>query len=153
MRFVIYLILLCSCLPFVLTRPFFGLCLYYVVSLMQPKILCWRGDFQDGMLVGVPLVIGAIAFGIRRTSLQPQLDPKTGLIKSIKETLTRNPLFEPSWGLALMAVLLLYISVTRVLVATPMSNNAYSFRSLIKLLIVVALLTGLASDLPRFRIL
>ena len=153
MRFVVYLVLLCSCLPFVLTRPFFGLCLYYIVSLMQPKVLCWRGDFQDGMMVGVPLVVGAIAFGIRRATLQPQIDLKTGQVMSIKETLTRNPLFEPSWALALMAVLLFYISVTRLIVATPISNNAYNYRSLIKLLTVVTLLTGLASDLRRFRIL
>jgi probable O-glycosylation ligase (exosortase A-associated) len=153
MRFVVYVALLCAVLPFVLTRPFFGLCVYYVVSLMQPKILCWRGDFQDGMIVGVPLVIGAIAFGIRRRTLQPQRDPKSGEIVSVKESLIRNPLFEPSWTLALLVVLLTYITITRLLVPTPLSNNTYTYRSLIKLLIVVVLLTGLASDLRRFRIL
>ncbi|HVP11345.1 MAG TPA: O-antigen ligase family protein [Phycisphaerae bacterium] len=153
MRFTLYLVLLFATLPFVLTRPFFGLCVYYVVSLMQPKMLCWRGDFQDGMLVGVPLVMGAIAFGIKRRTLLPQKDHRSGSILSVRETLTRNPLFEPSWPLALMVVLLMYVSVTRFLVPTPISNNSYSYRSLIKLLTVIILLTGLAADLRRFRIL
>ena len=153
MRIAVYIVILCAMLPFVLTRPFFGLCLYYVVSLMQPKVLCWRGDFQDSMMVGVPLVIGAIAFGVQRRTLLPRKDPKSGEIVAVKETLARNPLFEPSLLVVLFVVLLAYISVTRLLVPTPISNNSYSYRSLIKLLIVVVLLTGMAADLGRFRIL
>jgi probable O-glycosylation ligase (exosortase A-associated) len=153
MRFILYVALLLAVLPLVLTRPFFGLCVYYIVSLMQPKFLCWRGDFQDGMLVGVPLVVGAIALGVKRLTLTPSLSPKTGHVLAIKKGYARNPLFEPSWTLALMVVLILYISITRLLVPFPLSSNAYQYRSLLKLLLVVVLLTGLAADLPRFRIL
>jgi len=153
MRFILYVAVLVAILPLVLTRPFFGLCVYYVVSLMQPKFLCWRGDFQDGMLVGVPLVIGAIAIGVKRLTLTPNLSPKTGHVIAVKRDYVRSPLFEPSWPLALIVVLVLYISITRLLVPYPLAANSYHYRSLLKLLLVVVLLTGLAADLPRFRIL
>lgn len=153
MRFILYISILIAILPLILARPFFGLCVYYVVSLMQPKFLCWRGDFQDGMIVGVPLVVGAIAFGVKRLTLSPTLSPRTGQVITVKKSFTRNPLFEPSWALGLIVLLVLYISVTRLLVPFPLSANSYHYRSLLKLLLVVVLLTGLASDLPRFRLL
>lgn len=153
MRFVLYVTILLAVLPLVLARPFFGLCVYYVVSLMQPKFLCWRGDFQDGMLVGVPLVVGAIIVGVRRKTLLPQTSPKTGKIVGIKQAFTRSPPFEPSWMVALLILLVVYISVTRLLVPFPLSANTYYYRSLLKLVLVLLLLTGLVSDLGRFRTL
>ncbi len=153
MRFILYVGILCAILPLVLTRPFFGLCVYYVVSLLQPKMLCWRGDFQDAMLVGVPLVVGAVAFGVGQISLAPMRDPKSGRILRLKERLVRNPLFEPSWPLALFVALVAYIAVTRLMVPFPIKDTSYQFRGLCKVLLVVMLLTGLASDLRRYRIL
>jgi len=153
MRFLLYVTLLIVILPIVFTRPFFGLCVYCVVSILQPKLLCWRGDLQDAMLVGVPLVIGAILFGVRRITYKAEHHPKTGQIVKLKETLGRNPLFEPSWQLGLFVLLLVYISVTRLIVPFPMSNNTYHYRSICKVLFVVVLLTGLTSDLRRMRVL
>ena len=60
MRFIIYASVLFAVLPLVFYRPFIGLCVYYIVSILQPKVLCWRDEFQDALLVGVPLVIGAM---------------------------------------------------------------------------------------------
>jgi len=153
MRFVLYACILFAILPIVLTRPFFGLCVYYVVSLLQPKVICWRGDFQDAMLVGVPLVIGAVAIGVKRIALAPVRDKKSGRIVAVKERLVRNPLFEPAWPLVLFVLLIGYVAVTRLFVPYPLSNTSYQFRSLCKVLLVVVLLTGLAGDLRRYRIL
>jgi probable O-glycosylation ligase (exosortase A-associated) len=153
MRFAIYVTLLFAILPLVLTRPFFGLCVYYVVSLLQPKLLCWRPSFQDAMLVGVPLVVGAIATGVRRLSVDVERDPRTREPRSLSRRLIRSPLFEPSWPLAACAALFAYIAVTRLVVPYPLANNSYQFRSLCKVLVVVVLMTGLASDLRRFRVL
>ncbi len=85
MRFFLYVSVLLLILPLVFMRPFFGLCVYYVVSLLQPKFLCWRGDFQDAILVGVPLVVGAIAIGVRRTQVTPKIDQATGNVRSVIE--------------------------------------------------------------------
>ncbi len=153
MRFALYAALLFAILPIVFARPFFGLCVYYVVSLMQPKLLCWRPDFQDALLVGVPLVVGAVAFGVKRAALEARRDPKTGEIIGVFKRFTRNPLFEPSWMLAMIVLLLAYITVTRPLVPFSMSHSTYHYRSLVKILFVVVLLTGLAADLRRFRVL
>lgn len=153
MRFAIYLVLLFSVLPFVLLRPFFGLCVYYVVSLLQPKYFCWHPDFQDAMLVGVPLVIGAIAIGVRRTQLHARKEPNTGRLVGIAPKSIRNSLIEPSWPLLVCLLLLLYVTITRVLVPYPLENNVFQYRSLCKMLLVMALLTGLASDFHRLRII
>ncbi len=153
MRFILYVCILCAILPIVLTRPFFGLCVYYVVSLLQPKLLCWRGDFQDAMLVGVPLVVGAVALGVRRVSVEPVQDRKTGNIVRVVRRIVRSPVFEPAWPFVLFVVLIGYIAISRLFVPYPLSPTSYQFRSLCKVMLVVVLLTGLASDLRRFRIL
>ncbi len=153
MRFLLYVAILVVILPFVLTRPFFGLCVYYVVSLLQPKLLCWHGGFQDAMLVGVPLVIGAVAFGVKRIAVEPETDRKTGQIIGVREKLVRNQFFEPAWPIVLFVLLVAYISITRLFVPYPLSHTSYQLRGLCKVLLVVVLLTGLASDLRRFRIL
>ncbi len=153
MRFALYLAILCAILPIVLTRPFFGLCVYYVVSLAQPKLLCWHGDFQDALLVGVPLVVGVVAFGVKRFRPFPKRDARTGAIVGVGKNLVHNSLFEPAWPLALFVLLVVYIGFTRLIVPYPMLNSSYQFRSLLKVLLVVVMLTGLASDLRRFRIL
>ncbi len=153
MRFLLYAGILFAILPLVLTRPFFGLCVYYVVSLLQPKLLCWRGDFQDAMFVGVPLVIGAVAFGVPRLSVELARDARTGRVVGLTKKLVRNPLFEMSWPLVLFVVLVSYIMITRLFVPYPLSLTSYQFRGLCKVLLVVVLMTGLASDLRRFRIL
>lgn len=153
MRFAIYATILLAILPLVLARPFFGLCMYYVVSLMQPKLLCWRPGFQDAMLVGVPLVVGAVAFGVHRKVFLPGRDSVSGRIRHVKERIVRAGLWEPAWPLALGAVLIAYIAVTRLFVPYPMSETSYQFRSLCKVFLVTLLLTGMASDERRLRIL
>lgn len=153
MRFFLYVSILLMILPLVFMRPFFGLCVYYVVSLLQPKFLCWRGDFQDAMLVGVPLVVGAIAIGVRRRQVTPKIDQATGKVRSVIAGLTRNSTFEPTWQLALFVLLVLYIAITRLLVPYPLEHTSSQFRNLCKVLLVTALLTGLVCDARRFRIL
>lgn len=153
MRFILYVTMLLLVLPLVLRRPFFGLCVYYVVSLLQPKLLCWRPDFQDAMLVGVPLVVGAIAIGARRVQLVPDIDPGAGRIRRVLTTITRTPLFEPSWMALALVALIAYVAVNRLVVPYPLATNAYQFKSLCKVLLVTILLTGLVSDAYRFRIL
>ena len=153
MRFFLYVSVLLMILPLVFLRPFFGLCVYYVVSLLQPKFLCWRGDFQDAMLVGVPLVVGAIAIGVRRIKVTPKIDQATGKVRSVIAGLTRSSTFEPTWQLALFVLLILYIAITRLLVPYPLENTSSQFRNLCKVLLVTALLTGLVCDARRFRIL
>jgi len=153
MRFALYLMLLVGILPIVLTRPFFGLCVYYVISLLQPKMLCWHPLFPDAMLVGVPLVVGALAVGVKRVTWEPQQDRRTGGIRALRERFVRSPILEPSWLLGMCVLLLTYITLTRVLVPYPLANNSFQYRGLCKVIFVVALLTGLASDLRRFRIL
>lgn len=152
MRFAIYLTILFSILPIILMRPFFGLCAYYIVSLLQPKLLCWQPSFPDAMLVGVPLVIGAIAIGVKRRIWEPQLD-RQGRIIDLRERIIRSPILEPHWLLGACAALLLYITMTRLIVPYPMDVTTDQFRSLWKVNFVVMLLTGLASDLRRFRVL
>ncbi len=153
MRFAIYVALLLAVLPLVLSRPFFGLCVYYVISLLQPKIFCWRPDFQDAMLVGVPLIIGALAIGVRRVQLVPRKEALSGRVVGWRERLVQNVLFEPAWPIWVFLFLLLYITINRLIVPYPLSNNAFQYRALWKIFIVTALLTGMASDQRRVRIL
>lgn len=153
MRFAIYVTLLFAVLPLVFLRPFFGLCVYYVVSFLQPKLFCWQPDFQDAMLVGVPLVVGAIALGVQRTIVTPRTDPKSGKVHGVGQRIVRSPMFEPAWPLAVCLLLFVYIAVTRLLVPYPIAPTTDQFRTLGKILIIIALLTGLASDVRRFRVL
>jgi probable O-glycosylation ligase (exosortase A-associated) len=152
MRFIIYVTILFSILPLVFTRPFFGLCAYLVVSLLQPKILCWQPGFQDAMLVGVPLVVGAILFGVSRLVPVAQRST-TGKVLAVKPLLARSPLFEPAWPIIVACILLIYIAMTRVLSPFPMAATSGQFRSFCKIVLVTALLTGLACDYRRVRIL
>lgn len=153
MRFAIYLSILCALVPLVFTRPFFGLCLYYIVSLLQPKLLCWRGDFQDAMIVGVPLVLGAVTVGVRRRVLEPRIDPRTGAVVGAESRLTRSRLFEFAWPLGALVLLMIYLTFNRIMSRFPMENTTESFRALWKVMLVTALLTGMATDFRRFRIL
>lgn len=153
MRFILYVTVLLAIVPFVLTRPFFGLCAYYVVSILQPKFLCWRPEFQDAMIVGVPLVVGAILIGVRRVRLEPKISQRSGRIVGTTTRLVRGALFEPSWQVFLCAALIAYLVVNRVLSPFPMAETSVQFRSLCKVILVTTLLTGLASDYRRLRIL
>jgi probable O-glycosylation ligase (exosortase A-associated) len=153
MRFFVYISLLFAILPLVMLRPFFGLCIYYVVSLLQPKMLCWRPDFQDAMLVGVPLIVGAFALGTKRRIMELRHDRQGGKRPGLVERVIKNPLFEAAWPLAVFLLLIIYISITRLLVPYPLSNTTSAYRALIKVFLVVALMTGMASDVRRFRVL
>jgi len=153
MRFFIYLSILGALVPLVFARPFFGLCLYYVVSLLQPKLLCWRGDFQDAMIVGVPLILGAVTVGVRRRVLEPRIDPRTGTVVGADSRLTRAKLFEVAWPLGAMLLLMIYLSFNRLVSRFPLESSSESFRALWKVVLVTALLTGMATDFKRFRIL
>lgn len=153
MRFALYVSLLLAVVPIVLLRPFFGLCVYYVVSLMQPKVLCWRPEFQDALIIGVPMVCGAVALGVRRFVIEPRYRPGTNVVIGADRRLVRNALFEPSWLLAVMAALVVYIGATRYLAPFGPENSAASYSRLLKMALVTFLLTGLASDLKRFRVL
>ncbi|HPF39432.1 MAG TPA: putative O-glycosylation ligase, exosortase A system-associated [Phycisphaerae bacterium] len=153
MRFILYASILFMALPIVLYRPFFGLCVYYIVSILQPKILCWRGDFQDALIVGVPLVIGAIAFGTQKRDLIAERDTQSGKLNRIITRIDRSPIFTPHWIIALFAVLVFYIAITRQLVEYPTSTSSYQFKSLCKIFLVTGLLTGLVTDYPRLRVL
>lgn len=153
MRFAIYVTLLIGILPFIFIRPFFGLCIYYVVSLMQPKYFAWNPAFQDAMLVGVPLVVGAILIGTHRLELIPRKEALSGRIVGLRERLVRGAFFEPAWPLLVCALLIVYISITRLLVPYPLSVNEDLYRALLKMVFVTALLTGMASDYKRLRVL
>lgn len=153
MRFVVYLSILCALIPLVFTRPFFGLCLYYIVSLLQPKLLCWRGDFQDAMIVGVPLVMGAITVGVRRRVAEPRVDPRTGTVVGADWRLTRSRLFEFAWPLGALMLLMIYLTFNRLMSRFSLESSSESFRALWKVVLVTALLTGMATDYRRFRIL
>lgn len=153
MRFILYASLLFMILPIVLYRPFFGLCVYYIVSILQPKILCWRGDFQDAMIVGIPLVVGAIAFGSQKRDLIAERDPQTGKLNRLITRIDRNPLFTPHWAIVLFALLVVYIAISRQFVDYPTITSSYQFKSLCKILLVTALLTGLVTDYARLKTL
>ncbi len=153
MRFFLYCTVLFAILPLVFMRPFFGLCVYYVVSLLQPKYLCWRNDFQDALLVGLPLVVGAVAIGVQRLVLEPVQDPQTGKIVDVIRRQVRGPLFEWRWPLICMLLLVIYIAVARLIVPYPMHHTSDQFRSVCKVVLVAALLTGMACELRRFRTL
>jgi len=153
MRFALYISVLIALIPLCLVRPFFGLCLYYVVSLMQPKYLCWRPDLQDAILVGVPMVVGAIAFGVRRRTPVPKRSPVTGRLIGVEHRLARNALVEPSLLLVVLAALLAYVALTRYLVELPASLSSESFNRLLKMSLVLVLVTGLASDVRRLKLL
>ena len=151
MRFAIYITLLVAVLPLVFTRPFFGLCVYYVVSLLDPKLLCWNPTFQDAFLVGIPLVIGAIAIGVHRFRPQKAVDERTNAT-SIQWVRERSAIFEFAWPLIVLLVLIVYIAINRVISGYPLENSSTQFRNLCKIALVACLLTGLASDQRRFRI-
>src|ERR1051325_9242232 len=120
---------------------------------MQPKLLAWQTSFPDAMLVGVPMVIGAIAIGAKRLSWRPQIDRATGRISALTARVVRSPILEPSWLLGACALLLAYITINRLITPYPLSNTTEQYRGLCKVLIVVALLTGMASDYRRFRVI
>ncbi|MEK6643967.1 MAG: O-antigen ligase family protein, partial [Planctomycetota bacterium] len=65
----------------------------------------------------------------------------------------RSPILEPHWLLGACAALVLYISFTRLIVPYPMDNTTSQYRNLLKVIFVMVLLTGLASDLRRYRAL
>lgn len=153
MRFILYASVLFMALPIVFYRPFIGLCLYYIVSILQPKILCWRGDFQDALIVGVPLVIGAIAFGTQKRDLIADRDRQTGRLQRLITRINRSPVFTPHWILVLFAALVTYIAITRQLVDYPAITSSYQFKSLCKIFLVTALLTGLVTDYSRLKTL
>lgn len=153
MRFTLYVMMLLAILPLVMLRPFFGLCVYYVVSLLQPKLLCWHPDFQDAMLVGVPLIVGAVLIGIRRKQFSPRKEVLSGKVVGLTERVVQSSLVEPSWLLLTCALLFVYISVTRLLVPHSLSYTSYQYRGLFKILVVMALITGMASDYRRLRVL
>lgn len=151
MRFFLYVSLLLVLIPVVFSKPFLGLCVYYVVSILQPKYLCWRPDFQDALLVGIPFVIGAVAFGAIRKDLIPARDSETGRLRKLITRLTRSPFFHPCWTLGLFGLLIAYITVTRLLVPYPLDDSSYQFRGLCKIIFVAAMITGLVTDEKRFR--
>lgn len=153
MRFGLYVMMLLAILPLVMMRPFFGLCIYYIVSLLQPKLLCWHPDFQDAMLVGVPLMFGAVLIGIRRTQIIPRKEALSGKIVELRQRVVKAALVEPSWLVIVCGLLFVYISVTRLVVPYPLTTNSYQYRSLFKMFIVTALVTGMAADLRRLRVL
>lgn len=153
MRFLLYVSLLLAIVPLIFLRPFFGLCVYYVVSLLQPKYLCWRGDFQDAMIVGIPLVAGAVALGVPRQIVQPRLHPRAGRVVGVIRRIGRAPLFDYSWPFLCMIVLLGVIAVNRFIAPFPMGDTAYQFRSLCKVVLVTGLLMAIAADSRRLRAL
>lgn len=153
MRFALYLTILIALLPLVFTRPFVGLCVYYVVSLLQPKILCWEPEFQDALLVGVPLIIGAIAFGVIRREVVPNRELATGKLIGLEHKFAGVSLIQPCWPILLFAALILYVGVTRLFVPFSLENNSYQFRSLCKVLLVAALMTGIVTSPKQFKIL
>jgi len=152
MRFAIYVGILIAIIPLVFSRPFFGLCAYLVVSILQPKYLCWQPDFQDAFLVGLPLVIGAVAIGVKRHAVRPVRDGR-GQVTALKSIQERAPLFEMAWPLLVLGLLIAYIGATRPLSGYPLAETSSAFRSLCKVLIVTAILTGMCSEAKRFRIL
>jgi len=152
MRFIIYASVLFAVLPLVFYRPFFGLCVYYVVSILQPKVLCWRDDFQDALLVGVPLVIGAIAIGTVRRELWAEREDGTGDLRRVQTKVKRDPLVAPHWLIGVFALLVSYIAITRYFVDIPPIHTSYQFKGLCKILLVTALLTGMVSDYRRLKI-
>lgn len=153
MRYALYLTLLTAVLPFVFARPFFGLCVYFVVSFLQPKLLCWHPELQDSLIVGAPLVVGAALFGVFRRAEYARTDPATGRVTGLHAALVRNGLVEPSWLVALMIVLLAYIGVTRLAGEFPLSKTNEEFSRLCKIVLVTALMTGLTPDRRRMLIL
>ncbi len=152
MRFIIYASVLFAVLPLVFYRPFFGLCVYYVVSILQPKVLCWRDDFQDALLVGVPLVIGAIAIGTVRREIWAERDDDSGGLRRLQTQVKRDPLVAPHWLIGVFAILVIYVAGTRYLVDIPPIHTSYQFKGLCKILLVTALLTGMVSDYRRLKI-
>ncbi|MBX3395241.1 MAG: O-antigen ligase family protein [Phycisphaerae bacterium] len=153
MRFALYLAILIALMPLVFSRPFFGLCVYYVVSLLQPKYLCWRPDLQDALLVGVPLVVGAVAIGARRRELVPEWDLYSGRLLSLRTRIVSSALIQPRWGILLLGLLIAYVAVTRTMAPFPLSHTSYQFSGLCKVLLVAAMITGLVTTPRQFRAL
>jgi len=155
MRFTLYVTLLLCVLPLVFSRPFFGLCVYYIVAFLQPKLLCWRPDFQDSLLVGVPLVFGAIVLGVHRPRWRFAADglPTDGAEPALREELSRAPLFHPSWQVLLLIALVGYIGLIRLVTPFDASESSEQFNRLCKVALVAALTTGLAASADRLRAL
>lgn len=154
MRFALYLTLLICLLPLVFSRPFFGLCVYYVVSFMQPKVLCWRPDLQDSLLVGVPLVAGAILFGVRQPRWAPAAPSGGGaLSQGLREQWLRGGLFEPSWQALLLLLLVGYIGLTGAVSTLHAPDAGEMYGRLCKVVLVTVLMTGLAASADRFHAL
>lgn len=153
MRFILYVTLLAAILPLVFTRPFFGLCVYYVVSLLQPKILCWEPEFQDALLVGVPLIIGAVSFGVVRRELVPERELMTGKLLNLRERVAGVSIVQPCWPILLFAALVLYITITRLFSSYSLEASSYQYRSLCKVLLVAAIMTGLVTSPRQFKTL
>src|SRR5436190_498317 len=93
-RYALYITLLYGSLPFVFARPFCGICVYFIVSFMEPKVLCWQPGLQDSLIVGIPLILGILLFGIKRIRIEPVRDAPTGRITALRQTLVRNRLVE-----------------------------------------------------------
>ncbi len=153
MRYILYMTLLLCILPFIFSRPFFGLCAYYVVSILQPKFLCWRPEIQDSMIVGVPLVVGAILIGVKRVWAEPKVHARTGRIVGLTSRTVRGALVEFKWPIIVFVCLVVYLVFNRLVTPFPMHKTSVQFRSLCKVLLVAALVTGIASDFRRVRIL
>jgi len=153
MRFFLYFGSLCLSLPFVFRWPFFGLCVYSVVSFLQPKMLCWRPDLADSMIVGPPLVLGALLFGAERWQLYPVRDRGTGRIERIRGALVRNAPFEWSGLLLMMVALIAYIGLTRVVSEYSLEPTSEAYRRVCKVVLITVLMTGLVPDRRRLLIL
>lgn len=153
MRFALYLAILIALMPLVFSRPFFGLCVYYVISLLQPKYLCWRPDLQDALLVGVPLVVGAVAIGAKRRELIPERDSFSGRLLSVRTRIVSSALIQPRWGILLLGLLIAFVAVTRAMAPYPLDHTSYQFSGLCKVLLVAAMITGLVTSPRQFRAL
>lgn len=153
MRFVVYMILLIGSLPFALRWPFFALCAYLTISFAEPKVLCWRPDVQDSLMMGVALVAGAILFGVKRRDVRAETDPATGALTDTRTLMVRNAIIEPSLLLLPPLLLLAYIAMNWVGSEYPSPKTMASYSRLAKTVLVTLLMTGLTPDLRRLRIL
>src|SRR5260370_17037282 len=64
LRDILFLILFFGCLPFCFFRPFFGILMWTVVSLLNPHAFIWKmaHEFPWAMAVAIPTLIGAALF-------------------------------------------------------------------------------------------
>src|SRR5579864_4162045 len=63
-RDLLFLVLFFGCLPLCFFRPFFGILMWTVVSFVNPQAFTWTViyDYQWGMLVAIPTLVGAAFF-------------------------------------------------------------------------------------------